>query len=213
MRRTTLLAALVLLLSAAAAFSQIQAVVNDFRGKVEVMVAGGSWTAVTKGMVIQPGTTISTGFNSTAVLKMGLSTVTVQQLTRMTLQQLVEDQGKVTTSLGLPIGRIQAQVRSPAGGSADFQVQSSVSTAAVRGTEFDYDGYHLVVSEGVVALFNKLRQLRLVAAGEESHADGTDLPTGGEDEHNQSSGTEGGQGGSGGSPETHATGTIVVELK
>ena len=145
-RRTliVLFAAAAILVPAVLASAQITAVVSEVRGRVELLHVGGGWQPATPGAVVRDGTTISTGFNSTAVLKMGLSTITVQQLTRMRLNQLVEQQGKVTTSFTLPIGRVQASVKSASGAPQDFQIRSPISTAAVRGTRFGFDGYTVV---------------------------------------------------------------------
>lgn len=199
---------LVPILSASAAE---QATVYDFRGKVDVLVPGGSWQPVQKGMIINPGTTISTGFNSTAVLKVAASTVTVQQLTRLRLDQLLQKQGKLTTAFSLPIGRVQAQVRSADGSPQDFQIRSPVATAAVRGTMFEFNGFKIEVTEGVVAFFNRLGQLAFVQQGQQSFTDGDNNPSNPENESMKNTtlpGTEGGSGG--GSQGAATTGTVVV---
>ena len=103
------------------------------------------------------------------------------------------------------MGRVRANVRTAEGRSADFEVRTPLSTAAVRGTQFEYDGWSLSVSEGVVEFANLLGQTRTVGAGEISVTTGTDLPSDPADEQAGATDLEGGAlGGSG------SSGTIIV---
>ena len=156
--------------------ANITAVVKDISGKVEIKVPGGSWKKASAGMKIEEGYSISTGFRSTAVLALGASQVIVKQLTRMELSELVEKEGTVKTGLNLRVGKIKAQVRTTAGLRQDFRLTSPVSTAAVRGTSFEYDGVNLTVTEGTVVFTNVLGQGRAVQAGQISQILGTALP-------------------------------------
>ena len=201
------------LVCAISAFADVQATVFDFRGKVDVLVPGGAWQPVQKGMVIGQGTTISTGFNATAVLRVAESTVTVQQLTRLRLDELLQKQGRLTTSFTLPIGRIQAQVRSADGSPQDFQIHSAVATAAVRGTEFDFNGNKLIVQDGLVAFYNSLGQMVFVSHGQESSTTGTNTPSSPQDQlsgDTQLPGAGSGLPTGGGLTGSTTTGTIVV---
>jgi len=157
-------------------FADITAVVKDISGKVEIKVPGGSWKKASAGMKIEEGYSISTGFRSTAVLELGASQVIVKQLTRMELTELVEKEGTVKTGLNLRVGKIKAKVRTTAGLRQDFRLTSPVSTAALRGTDFEYDGTNLTVTEGTVVFTNVLGQGRSVQAGEISQILGTALP-------------------------------------
>jgi hypothetical protein len=74
--------------------------------------------------------------------------------------------------LNLNVGRMSARVRSSDGRTQDFQVRSPVSTAAVRGTDFEFDGAELIVQEGEVAFMNNYGQQRRVRGGEKSSTDG-----------------------------------------
>lgn len=190
------------------------AIVNDVRGKVDIRSTTGVWQPAVRGMQVDPGTTISTGFNSTAVIAIGPTTVTVQQLTRMKLEELVERQGRHTTSFTLPIGRVQARVKSADSMPLDFTVRSSISTAAVRGTEFEFDGYRLVVTDGVVQFINRVGQSQNVQYGQESRTDGDTPPTTGDDQFSSDSttvlpGNPGGMTG-GTSSGVNLTGSVVV---
>lgn len=146
-------------------FADLTAVVKNVSGKVEIKSPGGAWKKATAGMKIKKGYYISTGFKSEAVLVLGDSQVVVKQLTRMELEELVEKQGTVHTGLNLRVGRVRAQVNSSKGLKQQFTLKSPISTAAVRGTEFEYDGRNLTVYKGTVAFTNPLGQGRLVPAG------------------------------------------------
>jgi hypothetical protein len=171
----TLLA--ILLLAAALAGAQTQARVRSFTGKVEILGAQQAWAPVKAGMSLGLGTTISTGFNSTAVLELGSSVLQVKPLTRLRLNELVAREGTVTTDLFLQVGKIRAEVKSAEGLAQDFKVKSPVSTAAVRGTGFEYDGYELYVFEGTVSYTNLTGQSRSYAPGEQGDSDGYSPPS------------------------------------
>ncbi len=161
-------------------FAELNATVKSVKGKVEIKMPFKSWQRVKVGMVIPKGATISTGFRSYAVLQLGNSILQVKQLTRMKLVELIRRKNTVSTKLFLAVGKIRAKVRTSKGLRADFKLKSPNSTAAVRGTEFEYDGRTLRVIEGVVQFFNRLNQRRDIGMGEESETDGINLPTGGE---------------------------------
>lgn len=136
------------------AFAGPQAVLGALKGKVEVKTAQGDWGPAAEGMTIDLSTTLSTGFDSTAVVLIDKSKLVVKPLTRLTLDKLLErSSGSVAASLFLRVGSVQASVKATTPGvPQDFKVQSPYSTASVRGTEFEFDGFHLKVIEGVVRL-------------------------------------------------------------
>ncbi len=175
MKKTGML--LVILLAVAGlAGAQTQARVRSFTGKVEALSAQQAWVPVQAGMSLAMGTTISTGFNSTAVLELGASVLLVKPLTRLRLNELVAREGTVKTDLFLQVGKIRAEVKSAEGLTQDFRVKSPVSTAAVRGTGFEYDGYDLYVFEGTVTYTNLSGQSRSYAPGEQGSTEGYDTP-------------------------------------
>ena len=157
-------------------FSAEHAVIKEAAGKVEIMAPGENWQPAKKGTVLVKGTTISTGFRSTAVLDLGSSVLEVKPLTRMKLEELIKTQNKTTTKLYLRVGRVRAEVKSGTGTRHDFKLRSPVSTAAVRGTKFEYNGRTLKVEEGTVSYFNRLGQSRRIGAGERSKIDGFTAP-------------------------------------
>jgi len=195
MKRPLFLVLLLGLAMAATVGAQsLQATVKEFSGKVEVKPVNGDWQPVAANMVIDTGSTLSTGFNSRLVLMIGQSQLIVKPLTRLLLDELVKRESTNVTGLTLKVGKVNASVKSPTGEKTEFTVKGPASTAAVRGTEFDYDGYTLTVTEGVVQFFNLLAQARPVPSGNSSTTDGYDVPSSPESLHIQDSnvGTPGG---------------------
>jgi hypothetical protein len=175
---------LALVLAAPALFAQTQAVIKQLGGKVEVRGPGATaWVPAKVGMQLAKGSSISTGFNSTAVLALGASVLSVKPLTRMRLEELIAREGTVSTSLFLQVGKVSAAVKSAEGLKQDFTVKSPVSTAAVRGTDFEFDGLTVKVINGLVYFSNSLGQRRGVAQGEQSSTTGAAPPTGGDQEN------------------------------
>ena len=164
-------------------FSQSQAVVKEFTGKVEIKVAGGEWQPVKQGMAFDTGASISTGFNSTALLDLGTSTLRVRPLTRMQLVELIARQGNVSTTLALKVGKVNAEVKVAPGLRQEFTLKGPQATAAVRGTAFEFDGVTVNVINGLVTFSNNLGQSRGVGAGERSSTAGAQLPTSGGQEN------------------------------
>jgi hypothetical protein len=167
--------------------AQSQAIVKQTTGKVEVLSPGGSWQAARVGMAVSRGATISTGFNSTAVLDLGTSVLQVNPLTRMELQQLLQQGGAVSTELFLKVGKVRAEVKTGEGLTQDFKLKSPVSTAAVRGTIFEYEDLIVEVVNGEVSFTNLYNQTRSVSGGEESSTDGFSLPSSGQEGQEASS--------------------------
>ncbi|WP_010261786.1 FecR family protein [Treponema primitia] len=128
-----------------------RAFIREFSGTVELRAPGAAgWTAAIVGQRIETATAISTGFNSTALISLGNSLLTVRPLTRLTLQEIQELAGNEQVGLYLQTGRVRADVSPPAGGRTDFTVRSPTVTASVRGTSFEFDGLSLRVTEGRV---------------------------------------------------------------
>jgi hypothetical protein len=200
--------------------AQSQAVVREISGKVEVMPAGQSWIPARVGMSLALGTFISTGFNSSAVLEIGQATLQARPLTRLRLDELVEREGTIRTDLFLKVGKVRAQVKTGEGLTQDFKLKSPVSTAAVRGTGFEYEGYDLYVFEGNVRYSSLVGQERTYSPGEEGSTSGYDTPSDGES--GWQAGSEvipytpgaGGQagGGLGTDPEAGQTGTVIIVI-
>ncbi len=175
-----ILMAMAALIFAPALFSQSQAILKESTGKVEVKAPGGDWRPAAVGTQVAMGAYISTGFSSTALLDLGTSTLRVAPLTRMQLVDLIARQGTVSTSLFLRVGKVHAEVKKVEGVRQNFTLKSPQATAAVRGTEFDFDGLTVNVVNGVVQFSNSLGQYRNVPGGEGSSTTGLDTPTTGD---------------------------------
>ncbi len=135
--------------------SQSSYTITQAMGKVEIKDNRGNWQSITIGTQIPVNAVISTGFGSRAVLEGGGAVITVDPLTRMSVEELKANAGGGTdTRLGLRTGRVRASVRSTEAGKTRFRVSSPVATAAVRGTEFSFNGYQVDVTRGTVAVFS-----------------------------------------------------------
>jgi hypothetical protein len=168
----------IFIFTASLSVHSINASFSEVNGKVEVKIFG-RWKNATAGTVIPEGATISTGFGSKAVITIGDNVLEVKQLTRLTLKELLEKEDTISTDLYLSVGKIGAKVKTSRGRSQSFKISSPVSTAAVRGTSFEYDGYTLTVEEGVVEFFNLLSQRRNAAAGSSFSTSGNEITSGG----------------------------------
>jgi hypothetical protein len=122
------------------------------------------------GSAIAQDTIVSTGFRSSAIIDVGSSTLTVRPLTRLSLAAITAAAGTETISVNLQAGRVRVDVSPPAGTAANFTVQSTVATASVRGTSFEFHTRSIGVMEGLVH-FNGVSGVPvLVHAGGESLA-------------------------------------------
>jgi hypothetical protein len=146
-----------------------QAVLRELSGRVEVMKPGSAeWIPAGAGMTIERAALVSTGFRSTAILALGNSTIVIQPLTRLSLEEIIERQGDEQVNVYLRIGRVRTEVRPPSGGKVDFTVRSPIATASVRGTVFDFDTVNISVTEGRVEFAGATGSLALVREGETS---------------------------------------------
>ncbi|MCF7945823.1 MAG: FecR domain-containing protein [Spirochaetia bacterium] len=115
------------------------AVVTDIDGKVETRSSGNDpWQALHIGDELDPGDSISTDFNSSAVLELDNGVViAAESLTRMTLEELSASEDNTNTELSLKLGNVRAEVKTSKGMKNDFTIRSANSTASVRGTVID----------------------------------------------------------------------------
>jgi hypothetical protein len=128
-----------------------EAVIREITGTVEVKGPDQeSWAPAAAGQSLPQAALISTGFKSSAILEIGNSTLTVRPLTRLSLEEIMENQGNEEVRLYLRTGRIRAEVSPPTGGTVDFRIRSPTITASVRGTAFEFNGVRLNVDEGLV---------------------------------------------------------------
>ncbi len=163
------------------------ATVKELKGKVEIKASGAGWRPAEVGMNLDNGAWISTGFNATALLDLGTSTLKVKPLTRLQLVELIAREESVSTTLALKVGRVNASIKSAQGVRQEFKVKGPKATAAVRGTEFEFDGLTVKVINGQVFFSNTRGQGRQVGAGEGSSLSAGGLPTTGDQENKTNS--------------------------
>jgi hypothetical protein len=170
MNRRFLLVAFFSLVSACALAAEeggaIKAVFAEVTGKVEFQRPGAKWQSAKSGDSVEKGTIVSTGFKSSATLKLDEASLFLKPLTRLTLEELLKTSGGTQTKLYLLAGRVKADVPPQAGKTNDFRVKSPTATASVRGTAFDFDGWNLIVSRGKVQYQTPTNQSRMVGAQE-----------------------------------------------
>jgi len=177
--KTIVVMILIMVLASASVFSQNTALVRRIVGKVEIQRPGEAWIPAEVGMELPLRATISTGFNSQAVLEVRNSMLTLRALTRIRIEELEVRGNVAVTGLSMPVGRIRAEVRTTEGLSTDFRVRSPVSTAAVRGTGFDNDGSILNCFESSTDFINKAGIATKVYKGETGKMAGLRPPSGG----------------------------------
>ena len=147
MKRFTII---LLLFVAAGVFAQ-QAVIREITGTVEVKQKGSAaWETAARGQSVEMDTTISTGFKSYALIRIGNSVLNVRPLTRLTITEISTRAETETIRINLNAGKMQAEVRAPTGGKPEFWLQTPPATASVRGTVFEMGIFELWVIEGSV---------------------------------------------------------------
>lgn len=146
-----ILSALILASLATASWAQT-AKISALTGKVEVQADGSEWKAAKVGDILKKGAVISTGFKSSCTINIDGSTVTLDPMTRITIEKLASNSTKSQTNLYLNNGKMGADVKKTAGKKVDFKVTSAASTASVRGTSFIFFANgKLVTTEGLVS--------------------------------------------------------------
>ncbi len=123
--------------------------VTEISGRVEIETDTG-WKPLQVGDSIDTGKIISTGFRSNAIIQVAGSNIMVNQLTRLTLDQLTETNEAHESEIFLDLGSISADVKSAENKRVGFVVNTPVATASVRGTSFRMDLDTLSVTSGLV---------------------------------------------------------------
>lgn len=148
---TTVLFVLSVISFANFAQERFAAKVEEVSGKVEIY-KGNSWQSLAQGTELFKGDIISTGFNSEAVISVNESKIKLSALTRLTVEQLTQNDKKEQTQLFIDSGKISANVKHTENKRTDFKVRSPVSTASVRGTDFTFlASGKISTSEGLVS--------------------------------------------------------------
>lgn len=132
---------LLLLIATASLFANTSGEVMAIKGKVEVQ-KDGQWRPAQKGELLDSGVLVSTGFKSELTLKVDGSTIVVQPLTRLRLDEIVKKGDTLSSKVYLDMGSIKANVKAAETKKVSFTVRTPVATASVRGTsgEISYNG-------------------------------------------------------------------------
>ncbi len=111
------------------------------KGKVELQTSG-KWKIAQKGDLLDSGTLVATGFKSELTIKVDGSTIVVQPLTRMRLDEIVKKGDLLSSKVYLDMGSIKANVKAAETKKVSFTVRTPVATASVRGTSgnISYNG-------------------------------------------------------------------------
>lgn len=145
-------------------------VIKELTGTVELKPAGQeAFVPAKAGDAVAGDTVVSTGFKSIALINIGSAVITVKPLTCLTLEEISAAAGSETLNLNLKTGRVQLDVKPPAGARANVTLQSTTATASVRGTSFEFDTMNLSVQEGTVMYKGKKGAVFPVSAGFASH--------------------------------------------
>lgn len=170
-----------MVLVAGYAVAQDEAVVvaTEVEGEVTMQAPGDDeWQPVAVDDVIPLESRISTGFDSEAQLAVGENAVvTALELTRMSIDELIQEEGTERSEINLDIGRINGDIERREDQETEFQVRSEVATASVRGTSFGFDGARVWVGEGQVAMINAFGREVNIFPSEESSTDGSSSPS------------------------------------
>jgi hypothetical protein len=168
MKRTMMM--VVVLALAGTVYGQAPAArISDIRGTVEIQSPGAStWHAAREGETLDAASMVSTGFRSTAQIRVGNSVITVRPLTRLSLEALQAAGNNERVDLSLRTGRVRADVNPREGRQLDFTVRGPVVTASVRGTTFELDMFNLEVEEGIVGFSGIDGTVVSVSAGQSS---------------------------------------------
>jgi len=173
-----------LILTGLHVFAQ-NAVIEQITGTVEIKQPDdSSFISAKSGDAVFQETVISTGFKSYALIVIGSTTITVRPLTLLTFKEIQKSAETERLDVNLLAGRVRVDVKPPAGKRADMTISSPTTTAAVRGTSFEFDTENLYVNEGTVDFSGTRGQHVLVSAGGSSRAGQTGQVTSSIDERN-----------------------------
>ena len=141
-------------------------VIRELTGDVELKHSGSAvFVRASAGDTVSQNTIISTGFRSTAVIAIGSSLINVRQLTRLSLAEIQRAENAENINVNLQTGRVRVEVTPPAGTRTEFSVQSPSSTASVRGTVFETDGFNYSTVRGVIDVRGNSEPATMLSAG------------------------------------------------
>lgn len=141
---------------------QLKTIVMGVEGKCQWRKKDAkSWTTAKKDQSLEPGTQIRTGRKSKLVLRVGHNaTVLIDSLARVTLPTVLQEGGKLTTTVQVDRGRTDVKV-GHVGLTNDFSVLTPSGALAVKGTEFAVSHSALQGTQIVSARTNTMRAIEV----------------------------------------------------
>jgi len=134
------------------------ATLSQIKGVVKIY-AKGKWYKAKPSIKVMPGWVIVTGAQSYALLKLqNGTTITVKPLTKFNIDSLQTKDGSVNANCKLAYGKVNCKVKNQGSSKSNFNINTPLGQAGVRGTELDCSyqpdtGMKVVVYEGVVVCF------------------------------------------------------------
>jgi hypothetical protein len=142
----------------------LNATVTDIVGKVRYRLTEDQpWQPATIGLVLPPGAEFQTGLKSAVRFTLpGGQTVTLDRLGAIKILTAIQEQGKITTDLGMKFGRTRWDIEK-AGVEYSNTIRSPGATLAIRGTKIIYEDQapwvpNAISTEGRAAFRNMRRQ-------------------------------------------------------
>ena len=106
-------------------------------GEVSYIPAGSeSARSLTGDVVLQPGDTILTGFDSGGSFRIGQNRLDLPPATAIRIDEYLADGNIERTRLFINVGAVRANMRHTSSIRSDFSVQTPTSNSSARGTEF-----------------------------------------------------------------------------
>lgn len=131
----TVLAVLVMAVAVSAADLNVSVV--SVTGTAEWRHPNGAWQPVRSGMALAKGDEVFTGPSGRVVLQMNTGRITVNPLSRVTIEANTQVQSAAATVLGVQLGNVRALVDHSRPGTQSITVNTPVGSAGIRGSEVD----------------------------------------------------------------------------
>jgi len=129
-----LLSTLVCSLAVFAEAAATEYIVQTVTGKVEHEVSAGKWEAVTVGMKLAPSAVVNTGVNSTLVVKLGATSITIKAMQKDTIEKLASSVATAKTGVKIGAKAAASDVTADSG-----QNRTNISTASTRASDATKD--------------------------------------------------------------------------
>jgi len=173
MKKTVFLLVSLLIFSVMSVSAQaMSGIIQEISGTVEIKnPADRDFIAANVGDRVNQNTVISTGFRSSALIRVGSTVITVRALTRLTLTEISASAETENVNVSLQSGRVRADVNPPAGSRTNMTITGPSATASVRGTSFWFDGSSVAVNEGTVSFTGSRGQEIAVSTGSVASVD------------------------------------------